>query len=104
MSRAGEQTNRKVRWLAGAYAAGLISLIILITVVDSRLATGIAVFWIMLVLLYARRTLRCPLCGASVLNAPVGAGLGWVTGRDRRCARCRTEYEAALREAAKGGS
>lgn len=98
MSRERARIDQLVRLLAAAYVAGVAALVVLIAVVDSRLATGAAVGWIILVLLYARHALRCPLCGASVLNAPVGAGLSWLTGRDRRCPRCKTDYESVLGE------
>lgn len=82
--------------LALAYVAGLVALILAIAIADSTAGAGIALTWILAVLLYARHDLRCPLCGASVLNAPVGRGLSWLAGSNRRCARCMTSYDAAV--------
>jgi hypothetical protein len=85
----------RVAWLAAAYAAGLVALMVTIAVVDSPTGAGIALAWILGVLFYARYTLRCPLCGTPVLNAAVGRGLRWMIGPQRRCPRCGTGYREA---------
>jgi hypothetical protein len=78
--------------LVAAYIVGLAALMLSIAVADSRIGSGIALAWIMGLLLYARHELRCPLCRASVLNASVGKGLRWLAG-DRRCPRCLASWE-----------
>lgn len=94
MSAAAE-IRLRVAWLVAAYAAGLAALMIAVAVADSPVAAGIALAWIIGVLFYARNALRCPLCGASVLNASVGRGLRWLIGPQRRCPRCGTRHEEA---------
>lgn len=93
MSRSRE-TGRKVFALVSAYIVGLAVLVLSIAVADSRVGSGIALAWILGVLLYARQELRCPLCRASVLNANVGKGLRWLAG-DRRCPRCNASWNEA---------
>jgi phage FluMu protein Com len=77
-------------------------MLIAVAVVDSPLIAGLALAWILAVILYARHTLRCPLCGASVLNAGVGKGVSWLAGRDRRCPRCKAGYEEAVSARVRG--
>jgi hypothetical protein len=91
---ASGDTGRKVIALVAAYIAGLTALLLSIAVADSRIGSGIALAWILGVLLYARHELRCPLCGASVLNASVGKGVRWLAG-ERRCPRCRANWDEA---------
>jgi hypothetical protein len=91
---ASGDTGRKVIALVAAYVAGLTALLLSIAVADSRIGSGIALAWILGVLLYARQELRCPLCGASVLNANVIRGLRWLAG-ERRCPRCRADWDEA---------
>lgn len=91
-----ERTNRTVTYLAAAYFAGLAVVITLIILVDSGRGVGFAIAWILVVLFYARNALRCPLCGASVLNAPVGTAIAWLKGPDRSCPRCRADYHEAV--------
>jgi hypothetical protein len=102
--RRTSDTTRKVIALAAAYGIGLAALMVAIAAADSRIAAGIALAWILGVLLYARHELRCPLCGASVLNAGVGSGLRWLAAANRRCPRCRASYDdaAAARSPARG--
>jgi hypothetical protein len=90
----GDDTGRVVLALVAAYIVGLAVLLLSIAMADSRVGSGIALAWIIGVLLYARHELRCPLCGASVLNATVGKGLRWLAG-DRRCPRCRANWDEA---------
>lgn len=82
--------------LVAAFVFGIMALVAAIAIADSRTGAGIALAWIIAVLLYARHALRCPLCGASVLNAPAGRGLRWIVATDRRCARCMAKHEDAV--------
>jgi hypothetical protein len=102
--RRTSDTTRRVIAFAAAYGIGLAALMVAIAAADSRIAAGIALAWILGVLLYARHELRCPLCGASVLNAGVGSGLRWLAAANRRCPRCRASYDdaAAARSPARG--
>jgi hypothetical protein len=95
--RRTSDTTRRVIAFAAAYGIGLAALMVAIAAADSRIAAGIALAWILGVLLYARHELRCPLCGASVLNASVGSGLRWLAAANRRCPRCRANYDDAAR-------
>lgn len=98
MNEVHSQVNRKIGFTLGTAGACLVLLIVSIAVIDSPLLAGIALGGILIAILAARQVLRCPLCGTSVLNGPVGEAVNWLTGRDRRCSRCRTDYEEALSE------
>jgi hypothetical protein len=90
------QVNRRIGYTLGTAGGFFVLLLVSIAVIDSPLLAGIALAGILIAILAARQLLRCPLCGTSVLNGPVGEAVNWLTGRDRRCSRCRTNYEEAL--------
>jgi hypothetical protein len=98
VSEVHRQVNRRIGLTLGSAGAFFVLLIVAIAVLDSPLIAGIALGGILVAVVAARQLLRCPLCGTSVLNGPVGLAMNWLTGRDRRCSRCRTDYEEALTE------
>lgn len=97
MSQVRRQVNRRIGYTLGTAGGLFVLLLVSIAVIDSPLLAGIALAGILIAILAAKQVLRCPLCGTSVLNGPVGAAVSWLTGRDRRCPRCRMDYEKALR-------
>ncbi|MGD8278644.1 MAG: hypothetical protein PVH00_11485 [Gemmatimonadota bacterium] len=102
MTRAYSSVGRRLRWTATAFAAGVVAVLVGVAVLDSRAVVGFALFWIFLVLFYAWRTFRCPLCGAVVLFFPLGVAWRWLRTTPRLCPRCRTDYEAAAAELGRG--
>jgi hypothetical protein len=87
--------NRRIALFFGAWCLGFLVMFVA-TVRDEPGITGFALAWTLAVLVVGRHVLRCPLCKGSVLDSPVSASLRWVSGRERRCWRCRTDYEEAV--------
>jgi len=96
LSAARAKLNRQLALMFGAFGLGLAAVLAGILILDSRVFVGFAVAWIMVVVLFARRQFRCPLCHASILMAPVSESVPWILGRTRRCPRCRTDYDEAM--------
>ncbi len=94
--------GRRLRWTAVAFVLGAAAVMVGVAVLDSRVVVGVALLWILLVLFYAFRVFRCPLCGAVVLFFPVGVAWRWLSTTPRLCPRCRTDYEAAAAEIGRG--
>lgn len=85
-----------------AFLLGLVVVVLGVAFFESQVVVGIALLWILVVLLYAGHTFRCPLCGAVVLFFPVRTAWRWLRGSPRKCPRCRTDYDAAVAELARG--
>lgn len=89
--------NRKLAFVGGAYALGFFVVMLGVAVLDSRRVVGFALAWLTGVVMFAWQVFRCPLCGASVFNAPAWKAIGWILRSPRSCPRCRTEFAAASR-------
>jgi hypothetical protein len=96
------QTNRRLAAVFAGFGLGVAGVLAGIMIWNSRVVVGIAIACIMGVFLVAMRLFRCPLCGAAVFLSPVSQSLTWITGRSRRCPRCRADFEEAI--AATSGS
>jgi hypothetical protein len=94
--------NGRLAVVIGAYVAGLSGVILGVVVWSSPTVVGVALAWLTVVGIYAWRAFRCPLCGASVFNAPARAAVRWVIRTPRLCPRCRADYDAALVELRRG--
>jgi hypothetical protein len=93
--------DRALAIVFGAYGIGLAGVMLGIMVWDAHTVVASSVGLIILALAYARLAFRCPVCRAAVFLTPVTQAIPWVTGRSRRCPRCRTDYHEALRELAR---
>jgi len=102
MTHARSSIGRRLRWTGAAFALGVLVVVLGVAALDSPTIVGGALLWILLVLFYAYRVFRCPLCGAIVLFFPVGVAWRWLSRTPRLCPRCRTDYEAAAAELGRG--
>jgi hypothetical protein len=102
MTQGRNSIGRRLRWTAAAFALGVAAVVAGVAVFDSRVVVGCALLWIFLVLLFAFRVFRCPLCGAVVLFFPIGVAWRWLRTTPRLCPRCRTDYETAAAELGRG--
>jgi len=96
--------NRALAIVFAAYTAGLAGVMLGIMVWDSHVVVASSVGVIMVALGYARIAFRCPICRAAIFLTPVSDAVPWVTGKARRCPRCRTDYDEATREMARPSS
>lgn len=95
MSEARTRVDRALALVLGGYALCLAVAIAAVVVWDSGLLMGLALAGILGLFAYARRALRCPLCGAAAFLAPVPAAIRFIVQKPRRCPRCRTDFEQA---------
>lgn len=98
MGEIHRRINRNLALVFGAFTVGLLIVLSGVVIFDSRRVVGFALAWLTGVVMYAWLTFRCPLCRAAVFNSPALAAFTWILHQPRRCPRCNTEFEAALRE------
>jgi len=102
MTQDRSRLRSRLRWTGAAFVLGVAGVVVGVAVLDSHAVVGYALLWIFLVLLFAYRAFRCPLCGAALLFFPLGVAWHWLRSSPKLCPRCRTDYESAAAELGRG--
>ena len=95
---AREQLSRKFALLLAAFAAGLIVMLIGVSVLNSRLVVGVALLLLVVVGAFGYNWFRCPHCGNSILHYTVREVRAWLVGGPRQCPFCEGDLQRAAAE------
>jgi hypothetical protein len=85
--------SRKLGWLLGAFALGLLTLLVAVAVLDSRAVAAGAMVALIVVGAIGYHWFRCPFCGHSILHYTVREVRAWLEGGPRYCPFCESDLD-----------